>query len=148
MNKSAKLLLGAASVWPPIYMLLFMVVAVYSIFSRGSEPPAIWALIIPLHILTILLSIGLMIFYMVNVFRNDRVNKDMKVLWAVVLFMGAIIAMPIYWYLYIWRKVSSSPAPRRPETLGPGTISFEGTANSWAGRTNEDEPSRQAPDWR
>jgi hypothetical protein len=50
---------------------------------------------------------------MVNVFRNDRVDKDKKVLWAVVLFMGNMIAMPIYWYLYIWREVptAGSPAP-------------------------------------
>ena len=38
---------------------------------------------------------ALTVFYMVNVFRNDRVDKDKKVLWAVVIFMGSIIAMPI-----------------------------------------------------
>lgn len=37
------------------------------------------------------LIMGLTVFYMVNVFRNDRVEKDKKVLWAVVLFMGNMI---------------------------------------------------------
>jgi hypothetical protein len=52
---------------------------------------------------------GLTVFYMVNVFRNDRVDKDKKVLWAVVIFMGNMIAMPIYWYLYIWREETELP---------------------------------------
>ncbi|NLG84554.1 MAG: hypothetical protein GX493_08130 [Firmicutes bacterium] len=42
--------------------------------------------------------------YIVNVFNTDLVDKDKKALWAVVLFFGNIIAMPIYWYLYIWRE--------------------------------------------
>jgi cytosine/uracil/thiamine/allantoin permease len=46
---------------------------------------------------------ALLTFYIINVFRNDRVNKDMKILWAVVLFFGNFVAMPVYWYLYIWR---------------------------------------------
>jgi hypothetical protein len=60
------------------------------------------AVILPLHVFTMLAGIALIVFYIVNVFRNDRVDKDKKALWAVVLFMGSMIAMPIYWYLYIW----------------------------------------------
>jgi hypothetical protein len=42
--------------------------------------------------------------YIVNVFKNDRVSKDKKALWVVVLFLGNMIAMPVYWYLYIWEE--------------------------------------------
>jgi hypothetical protein len=42
--------------------------------------------------------------YVVNVFKNDHVSKDKKALWAVVLFLGNVIAMPVYWYLYIWKE--------------------------------------------
>jgi hypothetical protein len=148
MKKRIRLLLGVASLWLPVYLLLFMGVAFYSMFTRGAEPPAIWAVIIPLHLLTMLLTIGLMIFYIVNVFRNDRVTKDMKVLWAVVLFMGAMIAMPVYWYLYIWRDVAYPPPLHPPGTLGPGTTSIEDSSKLGTIRTNEYVPPLQPPDWR
>jgi len=48
--------------------------------------------------------IGLLVFYIVHVFRTDRVPADKKALWAVVLFLGHLLAMPVYWYLYMWPK--------------------------------------------
>jgi hypothetical protein len=47
--------------------------------------------------------IGLLVFYIRHVFQNDRMQEDRKMLWAVVLFLGNALAMPIYWYLYIWK---------------------------------------------
>ncbi len=44
----------------------------------------------------------MLIIYIVNVFRNDWVEKDKKALWAVVLFLWHMVAMPVYWHLYIW----------------------------------------------
>ncbi len=92
-------------------MIFFFVVIFSSIFfmpsdgsSEGGALPILFMVIFPLHLLTMLLIMGLTVFYIVNVFRNDRVDKDKKVLWAVVIFMGNMIAMPIYWYLYIWRE--------------------------------------------
>lgn len=141
------MLLGAASVWPPIYLLIFMGIAFYSVIAGGNDPAAVWMLVVPFHLLTILLVIGLMIFYIVDVFRNERVNKDMKVLWAVVLFMGTMIAMPVYWYLYIWREPADPPHSPR---LGPLTSSFSNQpdAASTSGRTVEYVPPSQPPDWR
>ena len=148
MNKGLKLLLGAVTIWLPFYLLLFMGVAFYSAFSGSSEPSVIWAVIIPLHLLTMLLTIGLMIFYVVNVFRNEQVKKDAKVLWAVVLFMGGIIAMPVYWYLYIWRDMPNTSPPRPPGTLCPGSTSFQDTSTLRTTPTNEYVPPLQPPDWR
>lgn len=146
-KKSSKILLALATIWPFLYMILFMGVAVSSVFLRGNEPGLIWAVIIPLHILTMLWMIGLTVFYMVNVFRNDRVNKDMKVLWAVVLFMGSIVAMPIYWYLYIWRDVTSPSIGNEPPLVGSGPESQWIHQSREAERVASDRP-RTPPDWR
>ena len=35
----------------------------------------------------------------------------MKALWAIVLFLGNIFAMPVYWYLYIWKGSQSENSP-------------------------------------
>ncbi len=53
---------------------------------------------------TIFYIFGLLVFYIYNLFKNENVKSDQKVLWALVLFMGNMMAMPIYWYLYIWRE--------------------------------------------
>ena len=111
MKKSTKILLVLATLWPFLYMILFFVFIFSSIFFRPSPggeesgPPFFFAVFIALHLFTMLWIIALTVFYMVKVFRNDRVEKDKKVLWTVVIFMGNMIAMPIYWYLYIWKEV-------------------------------------------
>ena len=148
MKKSSKILLAAATVWPFFYMLLFLgfMMLMFLTASNGpgdGGPGLLFMLIFPLHILTMLLMMGLTVFYIVNVFRNERVVKDMKVLWAVVIFIGSIIAMPIYWYLYIWRDPET---PASPPQLTPGH-------DTQAWKTGEPAegayvPPRQAPDWR
>jgi hypothetical protein len=147
MKKSSKILLALATIWPFFYMILFMGVVVSSFFMGGNEPGFIWAVVIPLHILTMLSIMGLTIFYMVNVFRNDRVNKDMKVLWAVVIFMGSIIAMPIYWYLYIWRDAPSSSIGNEPIRVSSGWESGSITQRCEAEQVSN-MPLPRPPDWR
>lgn len=147
MKKSTKVLLGIATIWPVLYMFLFMGVFMVSMFLRGGEPGAIWAIIIPLHLLTMLGIIGLITFYMVNVFRNDRVSKDMKVLWAVVLFMGSPVAMPIYWYLYIWRGTPDTTSQKPPQ-LGAGLQSRWRSQTAAPEREAAYVPPSQPPDWR
>ena len=51
-----------------------------------------------IHGLVMLLMFSLMVFYVIYLFRTDRVEQQKKVLWAIVLFTGAPIAMPIFWY--------------------------------------------------
>ena len=123
MKKPTKVLLGLATLWPFFYLILFFAVIFSTVvFMPGSGepgPPPLIALILPLHLFTMLAGMALMVFYIVNVFRNDRVDTDKKALWAVVLFMGNMIAMPIYWYLYVWREppAADSPLPSQPPKL-------------------------------
>ncbi len=95
--------------WPIFYMVFFFVFVfslIFTSFSSGpsKEVPAGFFLIFPLHFFTIILMFVLLFIYIKNVFKNDRVAQDKKALWAVCLFLGNIIAMPIYYYLYIWRE--------------------------------------------
>jgi hypothetical protein len=88
---------------------------------------------------------ALTVFYIVNVFRNERVDKDKKVLWAVVLFMGNMIAMPIYWYLYIWKEpaVTSAPLPLN----SADTSSWVNNANA-SQKQSDYVPPSEMPNWR
>ena len=138
MQKPTKVLLGLATLWPLVYMFLFFVFVFSMAFGfRGNDPqpgiPPIMALVFGLHLLTMLVIMALTVFYIVNVFRNERVDKDKKALWAIVIFMGNAIAMPIYWYLYFWREPSTA------NQASPGQLNEANTA-AW---TNEARGSRQ-----
>lgn len=108
MSKPSKIVLGIATLWPFVYMVIFMAFWFYMLTWISSHPqggdgiPAGFVAIFVLHGITILVMLALLAVYIIDVFRNDRVEKDKKALWAVVLFLGNIIAMPIYWYLYVW----------------------------------------------
>ena len=90
-----------------------------------------------------LVILALTVFYIVNVFKNNRIENDKKVLWAIVLFMGNMIAMPIYWYIYIWKEppVLSN---RSPEQLAGGSSINDVPVG---GREKEYVP-REPPNWR
>ena len=70
--------------------------------------------ILPLHFLTIFEIFVLSVIYIVHVFKTDRVAQDKKALWAVVLFLGNMIAMPFYWYLFIWKEQKQSTPVNGP----------------------------------
>jgi hypothetical protein len=161
MKKSTKVLLGIATIWPLIYLMLFIafMLSLFFLMSSGAPAPGetggegalpiLPILLFSLHSLTILWVWALIAFYVVNVFKNDRVDKDKKALWAVVLFMGHMIAMPIYWYLYIWREdVTPSLASSERRWLN------NAASHNWAQQATSNQregeyvPPPQPPNWR
>jgi hypothetical protein len=96
-------------------MFLF-VGLILSVFGQAmSQPqphsgvPLLFKIVVPLH-LTMLETILLLIIYVRYLFKTDRVAQDKKTLWAVVLFLGSMIAMPVFWYLYMWRPANEAVA--------------------------------------
>lgn len=198
MKKSTKILLGLATIWPVVYMLLFFLtifgILIFSAFAqersnrnsqgidliqleqkikngelksltiRGSELTAVDRLnseeyrvqvtndrtkdeilkqareldaggkprvervkeesggtfptlfpvgfigLFVVHMFTILLIIALMAFYIVQVVRTDCLDQTTRIIWVVLLCMLGMLAMPVYWYLYIWREQAVSLA--------------------------------------
>ena len=115
MNRVKAILIGLATCWPFLYMSVFVATFVssfFSIASKGGESllGRHFAVFFGLHILTMLVSLGLMIYFIVHLFRSSSIPNDKKPLWAIILFMGGIVAMPIYWFLHIWKPLRESPA--------------------------------------
>jgi len=152
MKKSTKILLAVATLWPFVYMILFFVFVFSSILFMPSQageqsgPPFFFVVFIALHLFTMLWILALTVFYMVNVFRNDRVDKDKKVLWAVVIFMGNMIAMPIYWYLYIWKEVTADGLPLHSSLRSADTSDWANDVR--ASNREQYVPPTQPPNWR
>jgi hypothetical protein len=156
MSKSGKILLGIATIWPILYMIFFfififtaMTSSPSSVFDDSGSLGSMFAVIFPLHILTSFLMMGLTIYYIVNVFRNERVHQDKKTLWAVVLFLGNVIAMPIYWYLYIWGEEKPAGLPSNNwQSLNSGAVPGWGYDASSGKREREYVPPPEPPNWR
>jgi hypothetical protein len=121
LSKPTKVLIGLATCWPFLYICVAFVFIILHVFVEGTRPPrahagpAPWfAIFFVLHLLTILGMFGLLTFYMVYLFRTDRVGQDKKAFWAVVLFLGNLIAMPIFFVLYIWPDLPKNAEPPAP----------------------------------
>jgi hypothetical protein len=116
LGKKTVVALGVITAIPIIYLIMFilyMFIFVFLAFS-GQRPvpdamPISFFIVFALHLCMILLSFALLAFYIVHLFLTNAVNNDKKALWAVVLFFGSFIAMPVYWYLYLWRPITKTP---------------------------------------
>lgn len=153
MKKRTKKLLGIATIWPLLYIPLFLLFIFGFTFlaGRGGSShealPLMFLIIMPLHILTIFGGLALSVFYIVNVFRNEKVKKDQQVIWVILLFMFGMIAQPIYWYLYIWPEEPHSKAAERPALNTAATHTWANHASSEQ-RPKEYVPPSEPPDWR
>jgi hypothetical protein len=112
IRKSLAIVIGLFTVWPFVYMLLFVgvfVIAALTIVAEAHHQHAPGSSFLPYifipHLATILLMFALMAFYIVHVFKNAALKDDRRILWAVVLFMGLPFSAPVYWWLFIWRPL-------------------------------------------
>lgn len=121
MTRTKKKLLGAVTMWPLFYMGLFMffMLSQFVLIAVGGSlgdkqvgetlglvMVGSFGVIFVLHFLTIFGSMALMVYYIFHVFNNPRLDddKNTRLLWALVIFFGNFLAMPIYWYINIWKE--------------------------------------------
>lgn len=112
MNKTKAIVLAVLTVWPVAYMLFFMATVASSFVltrSGSNQMPSFFGALIALHFFTMAEMLGLLVFYIRHLFKTDAIAQDKKALWAVVLFMGNAVSMPVYWYLYVWTPLRREP---------------------------------------
>jgi len=151
MKQSTKILLGIATIWPLIYMFLFMAFVFGMIFLSGNPDsvmgPAFGGgifLVFVVHFLTIILGLGMTVYYIIHAIKNESLESNMKAMWAVLFFFAGMIAQPIYWYLNIWKG---------PDEPGPPGLLGSANTSTWDFQTQrvrqaEYQPPNEPPDWR
>ena len=102
-NRALAILILIATIIPWGYMVYFM-----SSFGDASLTTEEFDARFKLHTYAIFYIWALMAIYIVSVFKSKTLPNEKRTLWAVVLFMGNLMAMPVYWYLYIWQQPKNS----------------------------------------
>jgi hypothetical protein len=63
-----------------------------------------------MHMGTMLLGFVLMPLYILLAVKDESHDQTMKIVWIVLMATTGILVMPVYWYLYVWRKSPSETA--------------------------------------
>ena len=69
------------------------------------------------HCAVALFSMALAGWYIFAAVNNPRLDSTMKIIWVLVLLQFNVFAMPIYWYIYIWRQPPTQPASAIPTSV-------------------------------
>lgn len=52
--------------------------------------------------------VATLIFYLAYLYKTDHVSTKERPFWTAALVLGNIVAMPIFWYRYIWQTIEPS----------------------------------------
>ena len=113
LSRPPKILIGALTIWPIAYGFVFVGFVVLSFVAiaqgelgrasaSGGGPPIWFVTLMVAHVGTMAIALALTAFYVVFLFQTNRVEQSHKALWAVALFMGGVVAQPIFFWLYVW----------------------------------------------
>lgn len=115
MSKNSRIVLGAASLLPSIYLILFVGFILYNVFlvekPSANLIPVVYALL-KVHVIMIFWTFALLAFYLISLKRNSFLSRDQKIMWIILFIVAGLISLPIYWYIHIWRQNETSPQPR------------------------------------
>lgn len=115
MSKLKKIILLIFTLYPIVFMIayfMFMVATTFTIFSSFDEPSSIGGgsmmftampAVFLCFFLSAIISIILTVIYIIMMVKNENIQSDMRIIWVLVILFGGMIAMPIYWHLYIWK---------------------------------------------
>jgi hypothetical protein len=120
LSKPVRILVGIATFWYAVYLLLTVISIVLlfgyvflallaggeSVSNLGNLFRDILSLefTLPIHVCSLLLEVGLLIFYLVHTIKNTKASDSMRIMLGLGHLFLPFVAMPIYYYLYIWRK--------------------------------------------
>jgi heme/copper-type cytochrome/quinol oxidase subunit 3 len=112
MNKNKALVLLFFTLLPFLYVVFFFYYWIEIFVKITNNQPdninSMFFVILPIHFGIMIETIVLLIIYIKNVFKNENIEESKRALWAIVLFFGNLIAMPIYWYINIWKPIKKN----------------------------------------
>lgn len=110
MRKPTKLLLAFITLVPLAYVIFLFATLFFHITNLILGIPKrnvlmeLFDTLLIIHFGMMLWIVVLTIVYVVHIARNSSLKNEMKAVWVTAVCMGNVFAMPVYWYLQIWRK--------------------------------------------
>lgn len=104
----------------PIFYIPYMMVGMSAGFSEDSTDSfdKTFNTMLALNMLMLVL-LASFIFYL---YRSDNVPKSKRGLWVAVLLLGNSIAMPFFWYWYVWTPLKKENRSNLGETYRPSKV--------------------------
>jgi uncharacterized membrane protein YfcA len=111
MSKSSKLVLGFISFLPLILagVIIFMVFSMFpEIMEWDKYEPSVrevfstFAPVFITGLFTGIISLGLLIYYIIQLVNNKEMETAEKIIWFFVFLFAGAIGYPIYWFLRVW----------------------------------------------
>ncbi len=113
-NKFRKTLWGLLAFSPWILFFTIVPILIHILppnsitMKEGKLPPVvIWYLVVGNSYVLLLFLI-----FLIYLGRMKNINNEKKWLWRGLMFFGHILAIPIFWYLHIWKEIKQ---PHQPE---------------------------------
>lgn len=102
--------IGVIAVWP----LLFFAALAATLAGLRADPALLsstpeFALWFRVYLVTMVVTVGLMAYFVVDVFNNDRLDADARLAWLAALFFGNVFVFPVYWFAHMWRGGAATP---------------------------------------
>src|SRR5262249_3565049 len=118
MSTSLKILLLVATILPITYVVGSIGLDGWQFFCHPHQPApedTEFGLFVVLQFAAIIWTLLLLVWYVSFVNRTSTFTDSQKAMWSIFLVIGAVISMPIFWYLYIWR--SQNPKPQESSEM-------------------------------
>jgi len=125
INRTVKILVGIATAFSvtmpfaiaPFTMLFLFTIMGVSIFNAenlvnqelftGVLFVLFFYVFFSLSMCSGFFGLALKVFYIIHVVTNDRLEDMFKALFAVGMFFLSMIAMPVYYILYVWNEAEA-----------------------------------------
>jgi glucan phosphoethanolaminetransferase (alkaline phosphatase superfamily) len=116
MSPGKKIIIGLLSLLPIAFFVVYFI-QFYSFFvemverrayyeTEQPDPREFLRSFMPFFILIIvkvLISIGLLIYFLINAINNKKIDTGERIVWIITFVLVGFIAFPLYWYMRIWR---------------------------------------------
>jgi NADH:ubiquinone oxidoreductase subunit 6 (subunit J) len=98
ISRTLKPFLAVAVVWPLLYFVAFM----FMIASGAFANPAVLPIVFIVHAATAVVVLGTLTVSIIHAVQSNTLTNEWRIVWSVLLLFGAIITVPIYFFMHIW----------------------------------------------
>ena len=103
MTSGERILAGIASFSPLAGFLACIAMGLYFGLRDGRQDEV--TIVLDVFVLTVACTGGLLFLHISHVWRNKHLaTTSRKLGWTLGLLVCPVVAMPVYWYLYVWKE--------------------------------------------